>query len=85
MTDEWQPIESAPKEPREDWFGPRILLATIHHDHAVICIARFHYGAHQRFLDERNQSSVSAAPDCPDSYWMPLPAPPTDQHKEAGT
>lgn len=73
---QWQPIETAPKGPvaGSKWWGPRILICTKHHGHRAVFIGRYHHGAHKRFLDEADNSCVSAG-DRGDK-WMPLPTPP---------
>ena len=70
---DWKPIRTAPKEPRDGWYGPRILISTPHGIERYTVIARYHYGVHKQFLDENGDSCVGARPDCPRSYWHPLP------------
>jgi len=72
---EWQPIGSAPKTPRDGYFGPRILLTTVHHGQRFVFIGRYNHGAHKRFLDEA-ETCLSAGDE--GDYWMPLPPPPTE-------
>ncbi|MEM1298070.1 MAG: hypothetical protein AAGH68_02235, partial [Pseudomonadota bacterium] len=60
-----------PKNPDRLGLGPRILIATHHHSSWVF-VGRWHKGL-GRWLDEADESSVSATGEDTD-FWMPPPA-----------
>ncbi len=70
MTDEWQPIESAPKD------GQRILLIDTDHDIQVALFGRYYDDEAEMIVSGWTPNELIYYVDPDFTHWMPLPEPP---------